>query len=308
VTRWPGRATCPRTGGSATTCASASSLSSSEPVVLKNRPLAKLFVTSGWSQRELAEHLGKRWGENVSQQWLSYHLCFGRFLSFFTTSGGEESSPGAHFKLSQDLTEWTFRGYWEATEAGGNFGGQLAGSEAAVADEKRRFGEIAWAARSGALAGPQGTGRVTGRLPLPPWPCAPGTGPECRPARSGWPTPSRRERRMPWRNEKCPSRASWARGQGPGRLRRAALPAGGLAQWGRATARSRTGPAAEGRANLAHPCGPARTAATQPALPEPALTKRTSAQQRLNGRTWAQPNGRNATQPGSAWANGSSHA
>jgi hypothetical protein len=79
----------------------------------RDQALAKLFVKSGWSQRELAEHLGRRWGKEVSREWVTKRLLFGRFLTFFGTSCTEESSPGAHFKLSQDLTEGKFRGFWE---------------------------------------------------------------------------------------------------------------------------------------------------------------------------------------------------
>jgi hypothetical protein len=85
----------------------------------------------------LAERLSKRWEREVIQQWISYHLRLGRFLLFFTTVRCKDE-----FKIPQNLTEWAFRKLWEATEAGGDFRGHKANTEAAVADEQRRFGEI----------------------------------------------------------------------------------------------------------------------------------------------------------------------
>jgi hypothetical protein len=98
--------------------------------------LAKLFVESGWSQEQLAAHLSLRWQKEVSREWVAKHSLFGRFLKFFGTTGTEEwSSP-------VQLTERGFRSYWEGTEAGGNFSGHRANTEAAKQDEQRRFGDI----------------------------------------------------------------------------------------------------------------------------------------------------------------------
>jgi hypothetical protein len=90
--------------------------------------MARLFLESEHSQEELAEHLARRWGKSVTQQWVAYHLRLGRFLTFFTTTGCEDQ-----FKLPPNLTERTFRKLWEATTPGGNFSGHMARTEAAVA-------------------------------------------------------------------------------------------------------------------------------------------------------------------------------
>lgn len=104
----------------------------------RDQHMAKLFVESEWSQEDLAEHLAKRWGKEVSRQWVGYHLLFGRFLLFFATSRGKDE-----WQMDRRLTEWTFRNrYWEGTKADGDFRGHKANTEGAVADEKRRFGEI----------------------------------------------------------------------------------------------------------------------------------------------------------------------
>src|SRR5262245_36970773 len=103
----------------------------------RDQQTAKLFVESEYSQQELAEHLNRRWKKDVTQQWVSYHLRFGRFLSFFTTTGCKDQ-----FKLPPNLTERAFRGLWEATKGEGDFRGHRANTEAAAADEQRRFGEV----------------------------------------------------------------------------------------------------------------------------------------------------------------------
>src|SRR5262245_59793383 len=108
----------------------------------RDQAMARLFLESEWSQDDLAAHLAKRWGREVSRQWVSYHLRFGRFLSFFATGCGENEAHGVTFRLPPNLTEGKFRELWEGTEAGGNFGGRGSYSEAAVADERRRFGEV----------------------------------------------------------------------------------------------------------------------------------------------------------------------
>src|SRR5262249_23371264 len=56
----------------------------------RDQNMARLFLESGWSQEELAAHLGKRWGKEVSRPWVTCHLRFGRFLAFFVTSGNKE--------------------------------------------------------------------------------------------------------------------------------------------------------------------------------------------------------------------------
>src|SRR5262245_5664581 len=103
----------------------------------RDQQMAKLFIDSEHSQEELAEHLSKRWDQSVSRSWVETHLRLGRFLSFFDTSGIKDQ-----FKLPPNLTERGFRGLWEATKGEGDFRGRRANTEAAAADEKRRFGEV----------------------------------------------------------------------------------------------------------------------------------------------------------------------
>jgi hypothetical protein len=98
--------------------------------------LARLFVDSEQSQQELADHLAKRWGRDVSRRWVGYHLCFGRFLTFFGTTCAEYSVP-------EGLTEGKFRGLWEPTRGEDVFDGKRANTEAAAADERRRFALVA---------------------------------------------------------------------------------------------------------------------------------------------------------------------
>lgn len=119
----------------------------------REQHLARLFVDSGWSQQELADYLGKRWGKEVSRQWVGYHLLFGRFLLFFATTGGKENLPATllAFRLPANLTERGFRAYWDRTEAAGDFRGHKANTEAAAADERRRFVEIALAMVGGGV-------------------------------------------------------------------------------------------------------------------------------------------------------------
>lgn len=117
----------------------------------RDQELARLFLESGWSQEQLAVHLAKTWGKEVSPDWVAKRLRFGRFLSFFNTSGIEEEAPGASFKLPANLTERAFRTFWEATEAGGNYSGHKASTEAALADERRRFGEVVEALKGAGL-------------------------------------------------------------------------------------------------------------------------------------------------------------
>jgi hypothetical protein len=99
--------------------------------------LAKLFVDSGRSQQELANHLAEVWSKNVAPEWVSKHIRFGRFLSFFSTVCTEEG-----FRLPPNLTEGGFRALWENTTADGNYSGHRANTEAATNDERRRFAEV----------------------------------------------------------------------------------------------------------------------------------------------------------------------
>jgi hypothetical protein len=108
----------------------------------RDQELAKLFVECDWSQDELADELIKLWDKEVSRQWVGQHLRFGRFISFFATSGSEDDPPGAHFKLPHNLTERGFRHLWDATESSGNFSGHKANTQNAVKDEQRRFIEV----------------------------------------------------------------------------------------------------------------------------------------------------------------------
>ena len=87
----------------------------------RDQRLARLFLNSERSQQELAEHLGEGW----SQQGVGQHLRFGRFLTFFTTTGSKDG-----FKLPRNLTERGFRTLWDATQAGGEFRGHKAHTEA----------------------------------------------------------------------------------------------------------------------------------------------------------------------------------
>ncbi len=103
----------------------------------RDQELAKLFVESEWSQEQLAEHLGKTWGKEVSREWVSKRLLFGRFLAFFGTSCTKDQ-----FSIPSNLTEGAFRRFWESTEPGGDFRGHRANTTAATEDEQRRFGEI----------------------------------------------------------------------------------------------------------------------------------------------------------------------
>lgn len=68
-----------------------------------DQQLAALFLRSRWTQEQLAKKEGK------SQRWVSYHLLFGRFLTFSTTVLNAENTPN-------NLSERKFREYWEKTE------------------------------------------------------------------------------------------------------------------------------------------------------------------------------------------------
>src|ERR1700729_3840434 len=96
----------------------------------RDQQLAKLFIEADWSQARIAKRMGK------SHQWVSFRLCFGRFLAFSSTSGRE------NWSLPTNLTERSFRLFWEGTTSSGNFTGKLANSQAAIKDEERRFAEI----------------------------------------------------------------------------------------------------------------------------------------------------------------------
>jgi hypothetical protein len=116
----------------------------------RDQQMARLFVESAWSQQELAERLAKRWGKEVSQRWVSYHLVFGRFLTFFSTSCAKDE-----WKIPSNLTEGAFRRFFEATTASDTFTGQRAYTEAARKDEQRRFGEVLEQMKDGHLARPR---------------------------------------------------------------------------------------------------------------------------------------------------------
>jgi len=69
----------------------------------RDQELARLFVDSAWSQEELAERLSKKWGKNVSTDWVTKHLRLGRFLAFFHTQCMKD------FSLPRNFTEGAFR-------------------------------------------------------------------------------------------------------------------------------------------------------------------------------------------------------
>lgn len=104
----------------------------------RDQEMAKAFLASEWSQEQLAGYLAKRWDKDVSPDWVAKHLRLGRFLRFFNTTCIEKD-----WKIPRNLTEGAFRGFWEQTEAGGEFGGRGANTPAARKDEKRRFAEVA---------------------------------------------------------------------------------------------------------------------------------------------------------------------
>jgi hypothetical protein len=104
----------------------------------RDQQLAKLFIESGWSQEQLAAFLTKKWGKSISREHLSDRLRFGRFLSFFGASCTEDQ-----WKIPPNLTEGTFRRFWESTEASGDFSGHRANTKAAIEDERRRFRSVA---------------------------------------------------------------------------------------------------------------------------------------------------------------------
>ncbi|SRR5579883_1737580 len=119
-------------------------------------------MTRLWSQEKLAAHLAQRWGKEVTQQYVSYRLRLGRFLSFFTTSGCED------WKIPADLTERRFRTLWEETEASGNFSGHRANTEAAKLDTMT----AAWRTGNPLRIGPSlrrsAVGTFTPSVALPP--------------------------------------------------------------------------------------------------------------------------------------------
>jgi transcriptional regulator with XRE-family HTH domain len=63
-----------------------------------DQAVAQLFADSGWTQKEIADHLG------LSQPYVSQLLIFGRFIKF----------TAAAIKL-MTLAEWKFRKAWEKT-------------------------------------------------------------------------------------------------------------------------------------------------------------------------------------------------
>jgi hypothetical protein len=103
---------------------------------VRDQGYARVFVESGWSQEKLAEWLSKREGKEVSQRWVSYHLLFGRFLTFFRTNSSKDC------KIPSALTEWQFRKLWESSKGEQDFRGHRAKTAAAKDDEHRRFAEV----------------------------------------------------------------------------------------------------------------------------------------------------------------------
>lgn len=102
----------------------------------RDQEMAKAFLESEWSQEQLAEFLGKRWGKDVSRPWVECRLRFGRFIGFFDTQCIKE------WTLPTNLTEGAFRRLWESTKGDRDFRGHKANTEAAVKDEQRRFREV----------------------------------------------------------------------------------------------------------------------------------------------------------------------
>jgi hypothetical protein len=87
-----------------------------------NGPIGPFVSDNGVSITEIAEHLTKH-GKQVDHAWVSRHLRFGRFLSFFVSSGHKEGFRlpsnfqttvcNEGFRLPANLTERAFRGMWE---------------------------------------------------------------------------------------------------------------------------------------------------------------------------------------------------
>src|SRR5215472_17541984 len=72
--------------------------SNAEAGARREQSLAKLFVSSGWTQEELAAEVGK------SQSWIDQQLRFGRFIS------SQEKAT-----MVVNLNERRFRQYWDDT-------------------------------------------------------------------------------------------------------------------------------------------------------------------------------------------------
>lgn len=72
---------------------------------IADQGFASLFIESGWTQDMIAKREGK------SQAWVSYQLCFGRFLGFITSGDNLANPP-------KNLTERLFRTHFERTDKG----------------------------------------------------------------------------------------------------------------------------------------------------------------------------------------------
>jgi hypothetical protein len=84
----------------------------------RDQKLSALFVESGWSQEHIAEFLSKKWGKPIEHSWVSRRMRFGRFISFFVSSGHKDS-----LQAPLNLTERAFRKFWDGTESAGDFRG-----------------------------------------------------------------------------------------------------------------------------------------------------------------------------------------
>jgi hypothetical protein len=74
--------------------------SSVEAVAKRDQALAILFGRSGWTEERLTKK------EGVAHQWVSYRMCFGRFLNFASSLAEPESLP-------KNLSAKRFLDIWE---------------------------------------------------------------------------------------------------------------------------------------------------------------------------------------------------
>jgi len=80
---------------------------SKEAAAKRDQAMALLFAASGWTQEQLAAK------ENKNQSWVARRLRFGQFLLFMPAGINPENLPS-------DLSEWTFRRFWERTDKSPN--------------------------------------------------------------------------------------------------------------------------------------------------------------------------------------------
>jgi hypothetical protein len=74
-----------------------------------DRELGQLFLESGWTQKQIATHLGKQ------QPWVSDHLRFAGFLGYIANCDiARRDNP-----YLTNLTEFVFRRHWRATKGCG---------------------------------------------------------------------------------------------------------------------------------------------------------------------------------------------